>query len=187
MGRVIVEQIVSTDGFAADSSGGIDFFMTNDDFAHSQGEQLEVLENVRAIVFGATTYRMFADYWPQADPTKEPVATPINSLPKHVFSNTLEAAPWADGEAILERGDAVERLPALLEQYDGDLIVWGSLTLTDALFRAGLVDVLRLRTLPVLLGEGRSIAPADLPQTPLTLQRAETYEGGMLSLTYSVG
>ena len=39
------------------------------------------------------------------------------------------------------------------------IVVWGSLTLADALFEAGLVDELRLRVVPVLIGEGRSFTP----------------------------
>lgn len=187
MSRLIVEQIVSTDGFAADRDGGIDFFLADDDFTHSQDEQLEMLAGVSAILFGATTYRMFADYWPTADPIAEPVAVPVNALPKHVFSSTLDSAPWGNGEPVtLEREEATVGVRRLKGVYDGNLIVWGSLVLTDSLFRAGLVDELRLRVLPVLLGAGRSIAPADLGQRALTLTSSRAYPDGLLSLSYSV-
>lgn len=187
MGRLIVEQIVSADGFAADRDGGIDFFIERDNFTHSEDEQLEMLAGVSAIVFGATTYRMFADYWPTADPVAEPVAVPVNALPKHVFSSTLEAAPWGDGEPVmLEREEATVGVRRLKNEYDGNLIVWGSLVLTDSLFRAGLVDELRLRVLPVLIGAGRNIAPADLGQTELALTASRVYPDGLLTLTYAV-
>lgn len=92
----------------------------------------EVLAGVAAIVFGATTYRMFADYWPTRDPAEQPVATPLNSLPKHVVSSSLEAAPWGELDPVtIERGDGAEVVARLRDRYTGDLIIWGSFTLTD--------------------------------------------------------
>ena len=75
MGRVIVEQIVSIDGYVEDAQGGIGFFFDAQELEATDQEQLRMLRSVGAIVFGARTYRMFADYWPQADPVAEPVPT----------------------------------------------------------------------------------------------------------------
>jgi dihydrofolate reductase len=58
----------------------------------------------------------------------------------------------------------VVTLARLRSDVEGDLVVWGSLQLTDALFRAGLVDVLRLRQIPSLIGDGRGPTPRDLGQ-----------------------
>lgn len=154
MGKVIVEQIGSVDGYAAYRDGGIGFFDASGDFREGEDEQMKMLRSVGAIVFGATTYRMFADYWPNADERVERVAGPINALPKFVVSNTLRTAPWGGkGEVEILRGDGVESVRGLRQRIDGDLMIWGSLTLTDALFRASQVDVLRLRTVALLLGE----------------------------------
>ena len=185
MGRIIAEQIISADGFAQDSDGGMKF-MTVAEPAEVDDDQLRMLERVDAIVFGRTTYGMFADYWPQADPNRYPVAKPIEALPKHVVSNTLDAAPWGDGEISVERGDGVETLRRLRGQYSGDLIIWGSLSLTDALFRAGEVDILRLRIVPTLIGAGRVATPADLPPTALALAGSRVFDGGQVTLEYTV-
>ena len=185
MGKVIVEQIVSADGYAADKYGGIGFFDASGDFKDAEGEQMKMLESVGAIVFGATTYRMFADYWPGADGKLERVAGPINALPKFVVSNTLESAPWGGkGEAGILRGDGVESVRSLRQRIDGDLMIWGSLTLTDALFRAREVDVLRLRTVAFLLGEGRSFAPDGMGELKLSLQHAYAYPSGHIVMQY---
>jgi dihydrofolate reductase len=74
----------------------------------------------------------------------------------------------------------------LRARIHGDLIVWGSLTLADALLRAGEVDVLRLRVVPVLIGRGRSFAPADLGERRLTLVKFQSYAGGLAVLEYSL-
>lgn len=185
MGRIIVEQIVSSDGFAQDSDGGMKF-MTVAEPDDADDDQLRMLERVDAIVFGRTTYGMFADYWPDADRERYPVAVPIEALPKHVVSNTLEVAPWADGEIAIEAGDGVESLRRLRGQYTGDLIIWGSLSLTDALFRAREVDVLRLRIVPTLIGAGRGPTPEDLPLTGISLVGTRVFTGGQVTLEYAL-
>jgi dihydrofolate reductase len=185
MGRIIVEQIVSADGFAQGSDGGMKF-MTVAEPDEVDDDQLRMLERVDAIVFGRVTYGMFAEYWPGADPKRYPVAKPIAALPKHVVSNTLETAPWADGEIAVEGGDGVESVRRLREHYAGDLIIWGSLTLTDALFRAGEVDVLRLRIVPTLIGAGRGATPDDLPLTGVTLAGTRVFPGGQVTLEYAL-
>ncbi|GGI46516.1 dihydrofolate reductase [Agromyces flavus] len=191
MGRLIVEQIVSADGYAADVDGGIDFFAVPPEPGGDRGagdggidrEQLAWLEGVDAILLGANTYRMFAGYWPAADPRTEPVAEPIARLPKHVVSNSLARAPWGDGEIEVLRGDAAASVTGLKERFDA-IVLWGSLQLADALFAAGLVDELRLRILPVLIGAGRSFTPAGLGTRAVELDHAVTHPTGHVSLHY---
>ena len=54
------------------------------------------------------------------------------------------------------------------------------------LLRAGEVDVLRLRVLPMLLGRGRSFAPSDLGLRRLSLVTAQPFAGGLVVLEYSL-
>ena len=186
MGKVIVEHIVSLDGYAEDADGGIDFFINANWVNEADTEQLRMLSGVAAIVFGAKTYRMFADYWPSVDPAAEPVATPIRELPKFVVSSTLESAPWGTDDSVeVLRGDGVAAVRGLRHRFTGDLIVWGSLSLSDVLLRADEVDVLRLRVLPVLLGRGRSFTPSDLGLRRLSLVTAQSFAGGLVVLEYN--
>ena len=185
MSKVIVEQIVSVDGYAEDANGSIDFFVNADWINEVDTEQVRMLSSVGGIVFGAKTYRMFADYWPSADPAVEPVATPMRELPKFVVSSTLESAPWGNSDsAEILRGEGVSAVRGLRQRFAGDLIIWGSLSLSDALLRAGEVDVLRLRVLPVLLGRGRSFAPTDMNLRQLSLVSAQSFAKGLVVLEY---
>ncbi|MFF2277036.1 dihydrofolate reductase family protein [Agromyces sp. NPDC058126] len=192
MGRLIVEQVVTADGYAADPEGGIDFFealVRPDEHGvvdFNDAEQLDYVSQADAILFGATTYRMFADYWPGVDPAVEHVAELIDRVPKFVVSNTLTDAPWGDRHIEILRGDGAEHAAALKERF-GTVIVWGSLVLTDALFTAGLVDELHLRMVPTLLGDGRSFTPAQLGEVGLELDRVSATPGGVVSLRYRVG
>ncbi|MDR6905999.1 dihydrofolate reductase [Agromyces sp. 3263] len=185
MGRLTVEQIVSVDGYGADADGGLGFIQTARGGNPNDADQLAFLDGIDAILLGATTYRMFAEYWPVADPEVEVVAEPINRLPKFVVSNTLESAPWGEGSIEILRGDAAEATAGLKEQYSG-IVVWGSFMLADALFAAGLVDDLRLRVVPVLIGEGRSITPVGLGERRLELDHVATHPSGHLGLSYRV-
>jgi dihydrofolate reductase len=191
MGRLIVEQVVTADGYAADPEDGIDFFEAlvrpgeNGEVDLNDAEQLDYVSQAEAILFGATTYRMFAEYWPGVDPEVERVAELINRLPKFVVSNSLTDAPWDGGDVEILRGDGAEATASLKERFD-TIIVWGSLTLADALLRAGLVDELHLRIVPVLLGDGRSFTPPDLGDRRLELDRVGARPGGVVSLRYAV-
>ena len=185
MGRLVVEQIVSVDGYAADAHGDIGFFEAVDEIDSNDADQLAFLEHVDAILLGANTYRMFAGYWPTADPEVERVAELINRLPKFVVSNSLDSAPWGDGEIEVLRGDGIESVAALKERYEG-IVVWGSLTLADALLEAGLVDELRLRVVPVLIGAGRSFTPEALGERRLELDHVVSHPSGHVGVTYRV-
>jgi hypothetical protein len=57
MGRVIVEQVVSVDGYTSDRNGGLDYFGSAGGFLETQDEQMEMMAGVDAIIFGANTYR----------------------------------------------------------------------------------------------------------------------------------
>ena len=186
MGTLIVEQIVTVDGYAAEPDGGIGFFGSSRRLQAMEDEQMQMMASVGAIVFGRVTYGMFAAYWPQTTPDVERIAGPINALPKFVVSSTLDTAPWGPEAGIgIVRGDGVNAMRALRGRIDGDIIVWGSLTLSDALLRAGEVDVLRLRVVPVLLGAGRSFAPVGIRRRSLKLDKARSFETGNMVLQYS--
>lgn len=188
MARLIVEQIVSADGTAEDAEGGMSFLTPESTGGEVDREQLRRLADLQAIVLGANTYRMFASYWPTASEADDPIAGLINRLPKHVLSNSLEAAPWGDhAPAVVERGDVIESLRRLKGEYPGEIILWGSLTLTDAAFLANEVDLLRLRILPSLVGGGRGVVPTALPVTPLRLVASNIHPGGQVALEYEVG
>ncbi len=99
MGKLVVQQFVSTDGFAANDQNEFDLFdNVEGDSREFDQTNLEWLESVGAIILGASTYRMFSSYWPTPAADGEIVAAKINSLPKYVFSCSLTSAPWGDYE-----------------------------------------------------------------------------------------
>jgi dihydrofolate reductase len=94
MRKVILEEWVTLDGYAADRDGNLDFFPSSDTDKFSDRDQLAFLDTVDTILLGRKTYELFVDYWPTATADKEIIADRLNELPKIVFSNTLTEAPW---------------------------------------------------------------------------------------------
>ena len=80
MGDLVVQQFVSADGFAANDENEFDLFDgVEGDSTEFDQSNLEWLESVGAIILGASTYRMFASYWPTPQSDGELVAPRINS------------------------------------------------------------------------------------------------------------
>jgi dihydrofolate reductase len=71
------------------------------------------------------------------------------------------------------------------DEIAGDLVLWGSLSLTYSLWQAGVVDLVRLVMLPVVLGSGRGVFPAGSRTSQLRLIGSEAL-GGLLAVDYAV-
>src|SRR5690554_1809892 len=70
----------------------------------------EEWSTIAGFLFGRKTYEIFAAYWPNAT-EDEQVAKILNTLPKYVWSNTLEHVEWNNSH--LMRGDLVEEVTRL--------------------------------------------------------------------------
>jgi dihydrofolate reductase len=187
MGKLLIQQIVSMDGFAAAPDGGLDFLGRVKDWCAVKEANRRVLEDCSAILFGRLTYEMFNKYWPTADREQEPIAGPIKRLRKYVASSTLGKAPWGDDcEAQVIACDAGE-IRRRVEAEPGDVIVWGSLQLAGLLFREGLVSELQLHIVPVVLGEGLLACPPDAAAERFTLLGVEQLAPDVLATRYAVG
>lgn len=187
MGRIVVEQHISADGFVAAADGDLSWVDAVGSPTAMQSVALRELELTDAILLGANTYQMFIGYWPHAHPETEPLAGPINALPRHVMSSTLTAAPWGDHEpAIVETGTVTDIADRLTARYQRDIIVWGSLRLASGLLEAGRVDQLRLRVAPVILGRGIELWNAVIRPTRITLAGVTDLQSGQVTLTYDI-
>lgn len=179
MRKLIFQDYVTLDGYAAGPNDELDFFDTVAEQADS--DNLELLESIDTMVLGARTYRLFIEYWPTAT---DAIATKLNRLHKVVASTTLDSAPWGDWEPGEVVSDAVVGIRELKEAEGKDLVLWGSISLFHTLLTAGLVDEVQLRVCPIVLGAGKSVFPSGGQPVSLELIEARPWASGGALLRY---
>ena len=88
------------------------------------------LNSVDTILLGRVTYQMFAGHWPKITKGKEkPFADKLNSIPKIVFSKTIESAPWGDWEeGKIVKSTAVKEVAKLKRRPGKNMVIWGSIS-----------------------------------------------------------
>jgi dihydrofolate reductase len=110
------------------------------------------------MVFGANTYRLFAEMLASSteeSEVRDPCVTRMVNLPAIIVSTTLEAPlDWADG--TVANGDAVDVVARLKEESEVPLRSHGSLSMNRALMAAGLVDRVEVTLFPVITGQNGS-------------------------------
>lgn len=135
-----VGTIVSIDGHAARPNGRIDWFLELRDVVEDVSWP-ELMPQVEAGLFGAQTYREFAEYWPAQSPAYD-----VNRIEKHVVSKSLPSAPWGTSASLrIHRDGVVQALEEVQASTSGAVIVWGSLGVSRELFANDLVDEFWLR------------------------------------------
>ena len=176
----------SLDGFGSASGG---------DWGGYWGKQgpelldhrLAVYSEDQRMVFGANTYRLFAEMLASSageSEVRDPWVTRMVSLPAIMVSSTLQGPlDWEDATVV--RGDAVDAVSRLKEESEVPLRSHGSLSMNRALMAAGLVDRLQVTIFPVITGlNGASPIFKDAADFDLELIESRTLDGNIQELTY---
>ena len=71
------------------------------------------------------------------------------------MSSTLEHPAWNNSTVL--KGDVLTEVSTLKQELDGDIVVPGSFQLVHTLIEHDLVDELRLKIFPVVLGAGERL------------------------------
>jgi len=179
MRRLIMWNMVTLDGFfEGPKNWEIDWH------EYVWGEELEQLskQQLRSadmLLFGRVTYQGMAGYWPSE---KGEVADFMNTLPKVVFSRTLEKAEWNNTKLVKE--DAEQEVAQLKQQPGKDLFIFGSANLSSTLTQHGLIDEYRLGVNPVILGAGTRLFKASPNRMKMKLLEATPLQSGCVILRY---
>jgi dihydrofolate reductase len=130
------------------------------------------------LLLGRKTYEEWAAFWPGSD---LPLAGWMNATPKLVASTTLSSADWQNSTVIT--GDLTAELTKHKQQPGKDILVSGSTTLVQSLFRDGLLDELRLLVHPIVVGKGSRLFDGVGPSS-LELIGSKAFDNGVISARY---
>jgi dihydrofolate reductase len=82
------------------------------------------------------------------------------------------------------KGDVVNEVSKLKQELDGEIVVAASFRLVHTLMERDLVDELRLKIFPVVLGAGERLFGETSDKKPMRLVDTKTIEGDVAYLTY---
>lgn len=184
MRKVIASPYMSLDGLIALPDGASGWPTTGSERYHR--EILPMLfEQADTIVLGRKTYETLVQFWPFLSPEEDRFATPMNTLPKMVFSHSLSEVTWGKWQnATLVQDDPVEAMAQLKHQEGKNLLIFGSGQLVSTLAQADLIDDYWLQLHPVVLGRGVALFREQTPRLDLALVEARPSEEGVLLLHY---
>ena len=184
MRRIVVTQNITLDGIVDNTRSWFD--PTADT---KQGRELAATTAEQAaasdgFLVGRTTFEEMRGFWPQQVDDKTGVTDHLNRVAKYVVSSTLDDPGWA-GTTVLRGGNRLAQEIEGLTSQDGlDIVLTGSISLGHDLFRANLVDEVRLFVHTLVLGEGRRLFPQGWEVPELELVDERRYSGGVILLRY---
>jgi dihydrofolate reductase len=184
MGKIVVSDNVSLDGVVQDPAGDEGFRrggwvgLIKD---HPELGKLALDENLaaEALLLGRRTYEWLAARWPSRSGE---LADRLNSLPKYVVSSTVEDPEWNNSTVL--KGDAVDAVSKLKHELDGEIVVPASFQLVRTLMEHDLVDELRLKIFPVVLGAGERLFGETSDRKAMRLVDTRTIEGEIVFVRY---
>src|ERR1700733_8839153 len=165
MRKIIVQEMITVDGFFAGPNGEIDWHHVDSEFNEYA---IEFLNTVDTLMFGRITYDLMESYWPtsaalQDDPI---VAEKMNNLSK-IFS-----------EINTEEIRKMKQVPGK------DIAIFGSGIIVTTLTELGLIDEYRFIVNPVILGKGKTLF-SNLEKKPgLQLLKTQEFKSGNVLLYY---
>ena len=134
-----------------------------------------------ALLLGRHSDAWFGTRWSSRDGEW---ADRLNSLPKYVFSSSLEAPQWTNVTVL--KGDVVDEVTRLKQEQDGEIVVYASYQLGRTLLEHDLVDELRLFVFPVVVGAGERLFGETTECKPLRLVDSRTVGDNLTVLTYEL-
>lgn len=127
-------------------------------------------------LLGRKTFDIFSSYWPQ----HAEFWPGINEGNKYVLSQTIENSDWKN-TFFLKNLDDIQKL----KQSEGaDIQIWGSSELMHLLLKHDLVDELRLKIYPLILGGGKKLFDDNSVPAAFALTESHVTSKGVIIANY---
>jgi dihydrofolate reductase len=186
MGKVVISENVTLDGVVQDPAGDEGFsrgawvglIAAREDVAKVA---LDEALGAEAFLLGRRSYEWLAAKWPSRSGE---LADRLNSLPKYIVSSTLEDPEWSNSTVL--NGNVVDEVSKLKQELSGEIVVAGSFQLLRTLIEHDLIDELRLKIFPVVLGDGERLFGETSDKRSMRLVDTQTLGDGIAYLTYEL-
>jgi dihydrofolate reductase len=149
MGKLVMFNRVSADGYFADERGGLDWTVPDGELDQ---EAAKGMPGSGTLLFGRKTYDLFEAFWPHAsdedphaagrhNPAIRKMAVWINAAAKVVFSRTKKELTWNNSRLISEfDANEVRKIKA---DSAKDSMIFGSGSIVSLLSQHRLIDEYR--------------------------------------------
>jgi len=132
-------------------------------------------------LLGRKTFEIWASYWPEHGE----YWPAINESMKYVFSTRLtNGDPLVSGWKNSTVVSSVSDIKNLKDSTGSDIQVWGSSELVHLLLAHDLVDELRLKIHPLMLGQGKKLFDRTAMPVAFTLVENQVTPSGVIMATY---
>ena len=185
MGRIIVSDNLSLDGVMQDPAGDEGFARGGWVGAIANRPELAQLAlddalGSDAMLMGRRTYEWFAGRWPSRNGA---LADRLNGMPKYLVASTLTHPAWNNTTVLT--GDLLAEVTRIKAQISRDILVTASSGIAHSLLEHDLVDELRLKVFPVVLGAGTRLFSETSASKPMRLVQTRCIDGDTAYLVYA--
>ncbi len=184
MRKLVVFNHVSLDGYFVDMNGDMSWAKADHQDAEWNTFVAGNASGGGVLVFGRVTYQLMAGFWPTpfAIENMPAVAEGMNSMPKVVFSGTLDQASWNNTKLV--KGDMVAEIRKMKQEPGEGMAILGSGSIVSQLAQEGLIDEYQIVVNPVALGKGRTMFEGIKEKLALKLTKTRTFGNGNVLLCY---
>lgn len=190
MRKLILKMLMSLDGFVGSPGNELTTMFAAPDEA-AMAWNVEILSNASLHIMGSHSFRAMAAFYPTCS---LPFATPMNRIPKAVFSKqgkailpaanaaTPDAESWAQARVL--SGDLSDEIRKLKAEDGKPIIAHGGSTFAGSLVVSGLIDEYHLVVRPGALGKGEALFSNLETPVRLDLIKSTPFPSGSIVQVY---
>jgi len=175
MTKIIYYVASSIDGFIAGPNDDISDFFTG---GKGVEKYLSDLQNFKTVIMGRRTYEFGYNYGLELGQPAYP------HMEHFIFSDSLKIKKLAESVHIEKK--SINRIKEIKESAQTDVYLCGGGEFAGWLLDNGLIDQLKLKLNPIILGYGIRLFGKSKNKAKLKLIETESFEEGLKILTYDI-
>ncbi len=175
MQKIVYYVASSLDGFIAGVDDDVSKFVPDGKLVETY---LTDLKKFQTVIMGRRTYEFGYQFG------LVPGQPAYPHMNHHIFSDTLKLKQLADNVRIEKR--SIKRIKEIMEKSKTDVYLCGGGQFAGWLLDNGLIDILKLKLNPIILGDGISIFGDSKSSLIGHLIEKESFDKGLMILTYDL-